>query len=121
MSNNFNFHLPENSNRENLVEEISLHFALRVRVPVSKNIVLYDTFDWRLFNKSLVLFGDGTRLNLRKLSEYNVLECVDVSSPPMFVWNLPESPLKERLTPLVEMRAMLALVKMYTHSTVYRV
>ena len=121
MGNNLNFHLPEESNRENLVEEISAHFALRIRVPVNKNIVLYDTFDWRLYNKSLVLFGDGTRLYLRKLSKNDVIESVDVSAPPMFVWSLPEGRLKKQLTSIVEMRAMLALAKLHTLSTVYRV
>ena len=121
MDNNLSFPLPENKNRDNLVKELGSHFSLRVKVPVNTNIVLYDTFDWRLFNKSLVLFGDGTRLNLRKLSDYKVIESVNVSAPPMYVWNLPESRLKEQLTDIVEIRAMLALVKLYTQSTVYRV
>jgi CHAD domain-containing protein len=73
-----------------------------------------DSFDWRLWsaNSEILLEkgGDQTALQWRSLTNgesYGQLVGNDV---PRYVWDLPVGPFRERLAPIVEMRALLPLV-----------
>ena len=88
---------------------------------VTEKFAIYDTFDWRLYNKSLVLYSSGNRLHLRKLSKNQILESADVSRMPVFVWDLPDGGLKKKLASIIKMRALLKLVEVSSRTTPYRI
>jgi CHAD domain-containing protein len=58
---------------------------------------------------------------LRKLHERAILHSVRISSPPVFSSDLPDSGLKEKLAPIVTVRALEKLAEVDTRSTTYRV
>ncbi len=85
---------------------------------------LYDTFDWRLFGRQLVVEHqrDGSLGTLvwRSTDTGEQLARLDVDEMPRFVWDLPPGPIAERLGDVVEMRALLPLVTVETTRTMLR-
>ncbi len=84
----------------------------------------YDTFDWRLFRKRLVLekvkFQDKTELQFHSFDGQLVSDTL-LSAEPGFVWDLPESSLREKLAPIVEMRRLLPLAEVSFHGSRFNV
>jgi CHAD domain-containing protein len=81
----------------------------------------YDTFDWRLFNKSLSLQGAGPELIIRRLPDGDLVESVLSNSSPKFIWDFPEGALKDKLFSIIEARALLKLTEVYTHNKIYHI
>ena len=71
----------------------------------------YDTFDWRLYRHGDLLSWDGDRLFLTSLGKNDIRLPLPLDSPPRFIWDLPDCPLKEAMAKNVEMRAFLELVQ----------
>ena len=96
-------------------------FAFIEEPPIAEKWTFYDTFDWRLFSRSLALRHAGQELILEQLSGGVALNCFTCDSAPEFVWDLPESPLRERLEPIIKMRTLLPLADVHTQSMTYRI
>jgi CHAD domain-containing protein len=121
MSDTVKFSLPEGQNTGNPISELASHFNIK-KDPVDQRFIsIYDTFDWRLFNKLLVLFKSGNKLFLRKLNENEILQSVSIKSMPAFIWDFPDGGFKEKLLPILEARILLKLVELETRSTPYRI
>ncbi len=116
-----NMSLPDGRDGRKIISDLAKHYLLRQEQPTSKNVEIYDTFDWRLFEKSLVLYGSEGELILHRLSDYRVVQRTKVGSPPSFVWDFPDGGLKTLLTPIVEMRRLLKLTEIRSQSAVYRI
>ena len=121
MLNNLRFILPNGYGERQLISQISDHYSIKKERPVFKSFTFYDTFDWRLFNKSFVLFESGNRLCLRKLFKHTINNSIKITSPPIFIWDFPDSKLKEQLAPIIKMRALLKLVEVQSRSVPYRI
>ncbi len=84
----------------------------------------YDTFDWRLFRKRLVLqkvkCQDKTGLQFHSFDGQVVSE-TPLSVEPGFVWDLPEGALREKLAPVIEMRRLLPLAEVSFHGVRFNV
>lgn len=115
------FTLSNSCNDEQLSGELADHYLIKKEPSVFENIVFYDTFDWRLYNQSLVLYESGNRLFLRKLFENEIIYSSEISSPPVFIRYFPDSDLKERLAPVIKMRALFKLAEVYLWSRTYRI
>src|SRR5262249_899458 len=83
--------------------------------------VYYDTFDWRLYNKSLILCSTAQTLLLQSLDTNTVLERTTITAPPVFLSDIPSGSLREKVAPIIEMRALLTLFAMDTHCTPIRI
>jgi CHAD domain-containing protein len=75
----------------------------------------YDTFDWRLHKVELSLSSDKSSQDLF-LHLYNnhsgkLLESIKLKNEPDFYWNLPDSKLKDTLSPLLEVRRLLPMIR----------
>jgi len=111
---------PEGLDEQPLIRGLTGRYSIRKERTTSHRFSLFDTFDWRLFRRSLVLVASGNKMVLRKLQGRAILHSVEVSSPPVFSSDLPESDLKEKLAPIVTVRALEKLAEVDTRSTTYR-
>ena len=115
------YSLPDDFDEKQFLGKLTDHFTIKKAPAISEKVVFYDTFDWRLYNKSLVLYACGKKLFLRKLAKSDYLFNADITAVPVFLWEFPESQLKQRLAPIIKMRALLKLVELHTRSAPYRI
>jgi CHAD domain-containing protein len=118
---NLHFKFPEGYTKADLERLIGDSYSFRVDRPVSEKWVLYDTFDWRLFNKSLTMYQSDLGLFLLQLPNGEVIHRLAINTTPRFVWDLPESPLKEQIYSIIEPRAFLKLAELSMTSHIYRI
>ena len=97
--------------------DLSGRYRIRRNPPRDEKYIYYDTFDWRLFHKNVALINSTSKIFLRYLNSYSLLYSVDVDSPPVFFWDLPESRLRDYLSSILEMRALLKLFEVDIHLT----
>ena len=116
-----NMSLPDGRDGRKIISDLANHFLLRPEQPRAKNVGIYDTFDWRLFEQSLVLYSSEGELILHRLSDYKIVQRTKVSSIPNFVWDFPEGDLKTLLAPILEVRRLLNLAEIHSQSTFYRI
>ena len=115
------FSLPDEYNQQQLTGALADHYMVKKERPVLKRMAIYDTFDWRLFNKSFVLYTSEKKLFLRKLFKNALIHSVAITSPPVFVWDFPGSELKERLSLVLKMRALLKIIELHSRLTAHRI
>ena len=115
------FKLPVGYDQGQLIRELPDHCAIQREQSIIERFAIYDTFDWRLFNKSLVLYGAGSNLVLHQLSENAIIQSAKITSQPAFIWDFPDGKLKELLSAIIKMRALLKLAEIHSQSTPYRV
>ncbi|MBW1867543.1 MAG: CHAD domain-containing protein [Deltaproteobacteria bacterium] len=121
MNNDLKFNLPEGLSEQKLVLALAEHYTIKKQSDVTQQQAFYDTFDWRLLNESLVLFTSENRLSLCELNNNNLIESIGIKSVPVFAKNFPEGGLRDRLSPIIKMRALLELVALSSCSTPYHV
>lgn len=76
---------------------------------LADTIKCFDTFDWRLYNKNRVLFFDGKIWTLAAYEDGETIAELKWGRQGVFAWDFPESSLKESLTDILEMRALIQL------------
>jgi CHAD domain-containing protein len=121
MHNYLKFSLPDEYNQQQLAGALADHYVIKKERPVLKRTAIYDTFDWRLFNKSFVLYTSENKLFLRKLFKNAIIHNGAITSPPVFIWDFPDSELKEQLSPVLKMRALLKLIELHSRLTAHRI
>lgn len=112
---------PDGATSHSLASIVADDHALKAEEPVETTVTLYDTFDWRLFNKSLVLCRTGGELVMRRLPTGAGLERLTFEAPPGFVWELVDGPLKRRIASIVGERRLLQVGAATVQTTPYRV
>ena len=113
--------LPDGFDKKQFIDELSEHFTIRPSPAKSEIVAFYDTFDWRLYSKSLILYASGKKLFLRKLAKNEFILSAEITKRPVFIWDFPKSELRKRLKPIIKMRALLELVELRSRSTPYRI
>jgi len=121
MQNSLKFKMPDGHNEKQFIGNLAAQYALKKEPAVAESFTICDTFDWRLFNESLVLYASANRLFLRKLAADKVLHSAEITSLPAFIWDFPEGELKRQLAPIIKMRALLRLVEIQSRSVCYRI
>ncbi len=121
MIDNLKFNLPDGHDQKQLIRQLADQYTIKKEPSVDEKFTIYDTFDWRLFNKEFILHSSGNKLQLRKLTKSEILHSVEFSRRPVFIWDFPDGDLKEKLAPLIKMRALLKLVEVKSRSTPYRI
>jgi CHAD domain-containing protein len=121
MHDNLKFNFPEGYDEQQLISELADQYSIIKERSVFQGFTIYDTFDWRLFNKSLVIYESGNKLFLRKLFKSTIIHSVEITSQPVFIWDFPDSELKEQLARIIKMRVLLKLVEVHSRSTPYRI
>ena len=113
--------MPDGHNEKQFIDKLADQYALKKEPAVVEKFTICDTFDWRLFNNSLVLYASANRLFLRKLAADEILHSAEITSLPAFIWDFPESELKRQVAPIIKMRALLRLVEVQSRSVCYRI
>ncbi|MCE2441536.1 MAG: hypothetical protein J4F39_19190, partial [Candidatus Latescibacteria bacterium] len=82
-----------------------------------------DTFDWRLFNRNLVLLKDQKRYHLYRLQDRETVASLSLprGTEPVFSTDFPEGPLKKILQTYLSVRALLPLAHARTRRQTMRV
>ena len=118
---NQKFNLPDGYDEKQLIDQLAGQYAIKKTSRVDGRLMLYDTFDWRLFNKSLILYSFANRLVLRKLKKSDILHNIELNRMPVFIWDLPDGDFKKQLAPIIKMRALLKLVEVQIRSMPYNI
>ena len=121
MHNHLQYILPDGYDQQNLINDLTGDYIIKEEQSMIKCIVFYDTFDWRLFNQGLVLFESENRLFLRKLFKKKIISSTDISSPPVSLRDFPDCELKELLTPVIKVRALIKLVAIHSCLKVHHI
>ena len=121
MHNHLKFSLPGEYDQQQLTNALADHYAIKKEQPVLKSMAIYDTFDWRLFNKLFVLYTSENKLFLRNLFKSTIIHSAAITLPPVFIWDFPDSELKEHLATVLKMRALFKLTELHSRSTVHRI
>ncbi len=115
------FILPADFDAHTLVELLKNETAVSPQESIIEQWSLYDTFDWRLYNKSLSLLRVGRRFTLQTLATGTTAVQLELDEPPQFVWDIPHSPLRTKLAPIVSMRALMLLANITQKTTNHRI
>jgi len=105
---------------ENLVEALKSKFLIQKGQSKIEHCIFFDTFDWRLFKASLLLYLSGDELILGQQENGKILLRQSVDDTPKFVWELSDGDLKKYLEPVVEMRALLKFSEVAITCSSYR-
>ncbi len=104
------FALPEGASVETVREHLETFGAAGPPEVRPFERVYYDTFDWRLFNGGLVMEESGGVFQAYRLKTGEPVGQMDATGI-CFAWEMPAGELRDRLEPLIEMRALLPLVR----------
>ncbi len=121
MDTHLNFKLSDEYEPGQLDQLLADKFAYMVEPPTMEQWRFYDTFDWRLFNRSLVLRQAGQKLTLEPISGGESLNDLAGTSSPVFAWDLPKNSVRQRLEPIIKMRALLPMADLHIRSRTYRI
>ncbi len=113
--------LPDEYDPDHIDQLLGGKFVFMADPPVHENWTFYDTYDWRLSNRSLVLRQVGQELILEHLLSGESWPGPAGNSVPEFAWDLPESLLRKRLESIIKIRALRPLARVNTRSVVYRI
>lgn len=114
------FLLPPDCSAANLAEWSAHQITPTNPSTEVERLIVYDTFDWRLFRHSLALMGLGQRFTLSDLAANKVVATAVLPEAPVFVWDLPHGLLRARLDPIMEMRALLPQADVVVRTTAYQ-
>jgi len=115
------FITPSEFDKNKLSSTLSGVSSFKEEIGQVKPIHIFDTFDWRLYNRSMTLYLAGNELYLHQF-DGNKLVCSQASYQiPRFVKEMEEGSLKETLEPIVEMRALINLVGVKKFSNYFRI
>jgi CHAD domain-containing protein len=108
-------------NAERLVSALRNTYTVQAEAPQHLRSTYYDTYDWRLFNKSLALMCTPTHACLQSLGDESLLVQAEITAVPIFRQDLPEGELQTRLSPILSIRALRPLCTISTHSQTLRI
>ena len=121
MEKGIKFALPEDFHQRELIHDLQAIYSIQQEETFRRQYVYYDTFDWRLYNKSLVLCRTAQTLLLQSLDETDVLAGATIAVPPVFLSDVPGGSLQERIAPIIDMRALLTLLTVEAQCTPLRI
>jgi CHAD domain-containing protein len=96
-------------------------FTSSEKESITEHLIFYDTFDWRLYTRSLVLVQEEQQLFLRPLHSHTPLAQASGVSQIRFADDLPAGRLAELVSPIIAVRALLPCAQVEITRTVYPV
>ncbi len=117
------YHLSESFDSDQLIQDLGRSFGFRKEPPRSVSQIIFDTFDWRLLKKGKTLVREGYRLFLTALDRWDPEDLVTWKrrKPPEFWWDFPEGGLKPKLKSLLDVRALLPVMRVSKNMRLLRI
>ncbi len=115
------FKIPDGLERTQFDTMLAKRYEFLTEAPRPQSWIIYDTFDCRLFAKSLTLQWSGQDLILRALLDGETLHSLPAASTPTFARDLPDGLFREQLHAIIKERALLDLAAANTRSNTYRI
>ncbi|MGQ4807261.1 hypothetical protein NKDENANG_00605 [Candidatus Entotheonellaceae bacterium PAL068K] len=115
------FALPDQFEFSTFVARLTREYELQPDPPVQTHHVYYDTFDWRLYQASLILSKLEDSLLLQSLHDHTLLACVSMTAAPVFLDDFPHGTLRDRIAPVIDIRALLEICAVQVCSTGIRI
>lgn len=109
------YDLPDAFDQTDFFAKLGASYPLRRERIAREQAVFYDTFDWRLYEKGLLLFRRqesqqrNDRLALASLEDQSLLRECEVADVPVFAEDFPPGELRNQVASIIEMRALLKL------------
>lgn len=114
------FSVPNGRDKESIDATLAKKFTFVVDEPVSETWTFFDTFDWRLSNRSLLLYEVGSNIVLHDVADGEQLSSDATIQPPAFSWDF-DGPFQERLAAAIKLRALLSLAQVRAESHTYHI
>lgn len=97
--------------KEDFIEQLTTHFSLYKEKPLKISQYFLDTFDYKLHKKGYLLANEGSLYSLLHADGLQTVESVSVKarSKPKFWWDFRECPLREKLSSVIDVRALLPI------------
>jgi len=114
------FRIEDSSRAGSLLESVAQLWPSRIHRSWRRSTTYFDTFDWRLWATSSVLWSaDGTRSPILYLQpgDGSSRRQTKISKSPGFVWDLPQGPLRKFVEPVVGVRRLLDIALIRAHGT----
>ena len=121
MQNKIKFNLSNDDSEDQISSQLASRFQLKQDTPSTRRLCYFDTFDWRLFNQSLLLFSLNNSMSLRNFGDEQNLYSLNYKQAPRFIWDFPDGDFKQYLKPIIKMRRFIKLVDLISHIVPYRV
>ncbi|MCP4166691.1 MAG: CHAD domain-containing protein [Chloroflexi bacterium] len=115
------FKIPDGFERTQFDAMLAKRYEFLTEAPRPQSWIIYDTFDCRLFAKSLTLRWSGQDLILCTLLDGETLHNLPAASTPRFARDLPDGLFREQLHAIIKERALLDLAAANTWSYTYRI
>jgi len=120
------FGLNDATDADAVLNALSAQFQIRSEAETALRRIYYDSFDWRLYLSGGVLYSkpDGRKKTLvwsQEKSTGSSENLVPVRSMPKFVCDLPQGAVRDKLSRLLEMRALLPQVEIKGRVQLFRV
>ena len=119
------FLLPQKVDAERLARQLGGAERCLIDDTVNFSLTFHDSFDWRLHGAGLRLLRietpQGGMLRLKPSGGGEPLDAVEYDAIPAWPAELPDGPLRDKVTAALEMRVLLAVVSVRCHATELRV
>ncbi len=106
---------PDTLDEDALPTLLGTEFRLEMHPVIQSHLTYYDTFDWRLYRRSVVMFSDREQLYIQSQQDQTIRLTAPLSTPPKFAREFPQQRWQDFLTPVIEMRALLPVVEFSLH------
>lgn len=113
-----NFTLPDSVDLIKISDELPKNYSTVHETRTKKKQMFYDTFDWRLYKNELILNKEKNSYKLYKLySDQMIAESgVKHGISPKYWWEFPESELRNKLEIFLDIRALISLANVDSHT-----
>ena len=98
---------------------LGAHFESREETSPPRSVTYYDTFDWRIYRDGGTLRRASTRRGPQVIwADFSgtIHHRLAATEVPAFVWDFPPGDFREALAPVLEMRRLLPVVELRSHS-----
>jgi CHAD domain-containing protein len=89
--------------------DLEREFVFSRDKPTREVLSVYDSFDWRLYQRGLTLFRHGENLELQRTIDGVVVSSLALKKDPGFVWDIPDGMLKNDLEPILGVRKLVKI------------
>ena len=108
------FTVPDNVEPKTVLDELDSKYTLSSEHAYGRRQKYYDTFDWRLFEKELVLMRREYEIILHTFYDEKGLERIERKrrADPRFWWDFQTGALRDELKSIIDVRALLPLIEL---------